>query len=159
MVNDVSGLTHDPDAAGLVAARSCRLVLMHMRGSPQTMRSLARYDHVVDEVKAELAALRAGVRLENIIVDPGIGFAKTAEQNVALLRGLRVFCRFGVPVLMGVSRKAFIGVLGGAPDPARRVSGSTAAALYVLEPGADILRMHDVHETVQALRVWTTLRS
>jgi dihydropteroate synthase len=163
MVNDVSGLTHDPDAAGIVAARGCRVVLMHARGTPQTMQSLARYDNVVDEVKAELearieGAVRAGVRLENIIVDPGIGFAKTAAQNVALLRGLRAFCAFGVPILVGVSRKAFIGALGGESDPARRVPGSIAAALYALEHGADILRVHDVRETVQALRVWTALR-
>jgi dihydropteroate synthase len=162
MVNDVSGLTHDPDAAGLVAARGCRVVLMHSRGTPQTMQALARYDDVVDEVKAELAArieaaVRAGVRLENIIVDPGIGFAKTAAQNLALLRGLRAFCGFGVPVLVGVSRKAFIGVLGGEPDPARRVAGSVAAALYAWEQGASILRVHDVYETAQALRVWTAL--
>jgi dihydropteroate synthase len=163
IVNDVSGLTHDPDAAGLVAARGCRVVLMHSRGTPQTMQSLALYGNVVDDVKAELAArietaIQAGVRMENIVVDPGIGFAKTAEQNLALLRGLRAFCTFGVPVLVGVSRKAFIGALGGEPDPARRVSGSMAAALYALEQGADILRVHDVRETVQALKVWTTLR-
>ena len=163
MVNDVSGLTHDPDAAGLVAARGCRVVLMHMRGTPQTMQALAHYGNVMDEVKAELAArieaaVRAGVRLENIIVDPGIGFAKTAAQNVALLGGLRAFCGFGVPVLVGVSRKAFIGVFGGEPDPARRVSGSVAAAIFACEQGARILRVHDVYETAQALRVWTTLR-
>jgi len=163
MVNDVSGLTYDPEAAGVVAARACRVVLMHSRGTPQTMQSLTRYGDVVDDVKAELAArieaaIRAGVRLENIIVDPGIGFAKTAEQNLALLRGLRAFCGFGVPVLVGVSRKAFIGVLGGEPDPARRVSGSVAAALFALEHGASILRVHDVYETAQALRVWTTLQ-
>jgi len=164
MVNDVSGLSFDPEAAALVAARGCRVVLMHMRGTPQTMQALAAYDDIVDDVKAVLAArieaaVRAGVRLENIVVDPGIGFAKTAAHNLALLRGLRAFGSFGVPVLVGISRKAFIGAIGGEPDPVRRVAGSVAAALFALEQGAAILRVHDVHETVQALRVWTTLRA
>jgi dihydropteroate synthase len=164
IVNDVSGLAYDPAAAALVAARGCRVVLMHMRGTPQTMQALAQYDDVVDTVKAELsariaAAVRAGVRLENIIVDPGIGFAKTAAQNMELLRNLRTFHAFGLPVLVGVSRKAFIGVLGGQTDPARRVAGSVAAALFALEQGADILRVHDVFETVQAVRVWQTLKA
>lgn len=163
IVNDVSGLAQDPAAAALVAARGCRVVLMHMRGTPQTMQSLATYADVVEEVKAELAtrieaAVRAGVRLENIVVDPGIGFAKTAVQNVALLRGLRAFCGFGVPVMVGVSRKAFIGAIGSETDPTRRVAGSVAAALLALEQGAGILRVHDVYETAQAVRVWTTLR-
>jgi dihydropteroate synthase len=163
MVNDVSGLTHDPDAAALVAALGCRVVLMHMRGTPQTMPSLAGYDDVVGEVKSALAArveaaVQAGVRRENLVVDPGIGFAKTAAHNVALLRGLRAFCAFGVPVLVGVSRKAFIGAIGGEADPVRRVAGSVAAALFALEQGASILRVHDVYETMQAIRVWTTLR-
>jgi dihydropteroate synthase len=164
IVNDVSGLAYDPEAAALVAARGCRVVLMHMRGTPATMQSLAAYGDVVDEVKAELAArieaaVRAGVRPENIVVDPGIGFAKTAAQNIALLQGLRAFCALGFPVLVGVSRKAFVGALGGEADPARRVAGSVAAALFALEQGASILRVHDVHETAQAVRVWTTLRA
>jgi dihydropteroate synthase len=163
LVNDVSGLTHDPEAAPLLAARACRVVLMHMRGTPQTMQSLAAYDSVVDEVKAELAAridaaLRAGIRLDNIIIDPGIGFAKTAPQNVELLRRLGEFRAFGVPVLVGVSRKAFIGHIAGEPDPARRMAGSLAASLFALGQGAAILRVHDVAETVQAVRVWQTLR-
>jgi len=163
MINDISGLSFDPEAAALVAARGCRVVLMHMRGTPQTMQGLATYDDVAEEVKAALAArieaaVRAGVRLENIVIDPGIGFAKTAAHNVALLRGLRAFCGFGVPVLVGVSRKAFIGAIGGEPDPVRRVAGSVAAAMFALEQGASMLRVHDVYETVQAVRVWTTLR-
>jgi dihydropteroate synthase len=162
MVNDVSGLTYDPEAAPLVAAHGCRVVLMHMRGTPQTMQALATYDDVVDEVKAALAArieaaVRAGVRLENLVVDPGIGFAKTAAHNVELLRRLREFCAFGVPVMVGVSRKAFIGALSGEQDPVRRVGGSIAASLFALEQGASILRVHDVPETAQAVRVWTTL--
>jgi dihydropteroate synthase len=162
VINDVSGLVHDQDAAALVAARACRVVLMHMRGTPQTMQALAQYDDVVDDVKAELAAriegaLRAGVRLENIIIDPGIGFAKTAVQNIELLRRLGEFRTFGVPVLVGVSRKGFIGRIAGEDDAARRMPGSVAAALFALDQGAAILRVHDVAETVQAVRVWQTL--
>jgi dihydropteroate synthase len=163
IINDVSGLTHDPAAAPLVAARVCRVVLTHMRGTPQTMQALSKYDDVVNDVKAELAAridgaVRAGVRLENIIIDPGIGFAKTASQNVELLRRLGEFRTFGVPVLVGVSRKGFIGHIAGEEDATRRMPGSIAAALFALDQGAAILRVHDVAETWQAVRVWQTLR-
>jgi dihydropteroate synthase len=162
MVNDVSGLTYDPDAAALVADRGCRVVLMHSRGTPQTMQGLRDYTDLVEDVKAELAARiaaaeRAGVRWENIAIDPGIGFAKTASQNVELLRRLRELSIFGLPILVGVSRKSFIGTFGGEPDPQRRVPGSLAAALFALEQGATILRVHDVSETAQAVRIWQLL--
>ncbi len=162
IVNDVSGLTYDPAAAPLVARRGCRVVIMHSRGTPQTMAALTQYGDLVAEVKGELgtrieAAGRAGVRRENIIIDPGIGFAKTAEQNLELLRRLGEFQDFGLPILVGVSRKSFIGRCGGEPDAARRGPGSIAAALWALSQGASILRVHDVAETVQALRVWQTL--
>ena len=135
IINDVSGLTHDPNAAAVVAHAQCRVVLMHMRGTPQTMAKLAQYDDVAADVCAELdqliaAAERAGIARANIIVDPGIGFAKTAAQNVALLQGLRRFTALGVPILAGVSRKSFIGAYGGEADPALRDPGSIAAALF-----------------------------
>ena len=162
MVNDVTALSHDPEAAGIVARYACRVVLMHMRGTPQTMTGLARYTDVVAEVKAELsaridAALQAGIRRDSIIIDPGIGFAKSAEQNVQLLRRLAEFAAFDLPILVGVSRKSFIGVYGGQADPLQRVSGSIAAALFAVTQGANILRVHDVAETRQALNVWQTL--
>jgi dihydropteroate synthase len=162
IVNDVSGLTYDPRAASLVAERGCRVVLMHSRGTPQTMKTLRHYDDLMADVKAELAvrieaAERAGVRRENIAIDPGIGFAKTASQNVELLRRLSELAMFGLPMLVGVSRKSFIGVFGGEPDPARRLPGSLAAALFALEQGATILRVHDIAETAQAVRIWQLL--
>ena len=162
IVNDVSGLTHDPDAANVVATADCSVVLMHMRGTPQTMASLAVYADPVAEVLAELderlqAALQAGVRHARIAVDPGIGFAKTAEQGVTLLRGLAAFKRLGCPILVGVSRKGLIGAMSGEPMPARRDLGSIAAALFALSRGARILRVHDVAGTVQAMRVWRAL--
>ncbi|MFT2093790.1 dihydropteroate synthase [Acidiphilium multivorum] len=162
IVNDVSGLRHDPAAAPLVAAAACPVILMHMRGTPATMSTQALYDDVVADVLAELAATRdaalaAGIAPAAIALDPGFGFAKRGAQNVALLRALPSFRALGHPVLAGVSRKRFIGELAGEPDPARRDPGSIAAALFAAGQGAAILRVHDVPGTVQALRVWQAL--
>ena len=162
IINDISGLTHDPGAAGLVAARGCRVILMHMRGTPATMNAHANYLDVVAEVIAELAdrrngALAAGIAAHNIALDPGIGFAKLGAQNVALLRATSRFAALGHPLVIGVSRKRFIGEIGGEPVAARRFPGSFAAGLYAARQGASILRVHDVAETVQALRVWHIL--
>lgn len=162
IVNDVSGLTYDPGAAALVAARGCKAVIMHSRGTPADMQLLTQYDDLVADVKAELlarvaAAERAGVRRGNIIVDMGLGFAKTQAQGIALLRALPAFVALGYPLLVGVSRKSFIGRYGGEAEPAKRVPGSIAAALHAAAQGAAILRVHDVAETVQALRIWHVL--
>ncbi len=162
IVNDVSGLRHDPAAAPLVAAAACPVILMHMRGTPATMSAQAVYNDVVADVLAELAATRdaalaAGIAPAAIALDPGFGFAKRGAQNVALLRALPSFRALGHPVLAGVSRKRFIGELAGEPDPARRDPGSIAAALFAAGRGAAILRVHDVPGTVQALRVWQAL--
>jgi len=162
IINDVSGLAHDPDAAAVVARYGCRVVLMHMRGTPQTMTGLTQYGDVVAEVKAELAAsieaaVRAGVSRDRIIIDPGIGFAKTAAQNIELLQRLGELHSLGLPILVGASRKSFIGTYGGEPEPTRRFPGSLAAALFAAQQGAAILRVHDVAETKQALSVWQTL--
>jgi dihydropteroate synthase len=162
IVNDITGLSHDPDAAAVVARAGCRVVLMHMRGTPRTMTGLAQYGDVVAEVKAELgarvlAAEQAGIRRADIIIDPGVGFAKTAAQTIELLQRLGEFKAFGLPILVGVSRKSFIGTFGGESDPAGRMPGSIAAALFAAQHGAGILRVHDVAETVQALRIWQRL--
>jgi dihydropteroate synthase len=162
IVNDVSGLTHDPQAASVVAEHGCPLVLMHMRGTPATMNAHAVYADVVTEVRAELAkrlaaALRAGVRPEQIALDPGIGFAKHAAHSQAILRGLPALLSLGYPLLVGVSRKSFIGTISNENRADRRLGGSLAAGLFALQHGASILRVHDVPETVQAFRVWYTL--
>jgi dihydropteroate synthase len=162
IVNDVSGLTHDPAAAGVVAAAGCPVVLMHMRGTPATMNALAAYDDVALDVHDALAeriaaAEAAGIARGRIILDPGIGFAKTAEQNLVLLRRLGLFRGFGLPLLVGASRKRVIGQYGEAPEPKRRLPGSLAAALWAAINGASILRVHDVAETVQALKVWRAI--
>jgi dihydropteroate synthase len=162
IVNDVSGLTFDRQAASVVSRFGCKVILMHMRGTPATMDSLADYQDVVAEVKAELqarilAARQAGIRDEQIAIDPGFGFAKTGEHAGVLLRGLPSIVSLGYPVLAGVSRKRFIGTLSQEPRPDRRLGGSLAAGLFALARGASILRVHDVRETVQAVRVWHSL--
>jgi dihydropteroate synthase len=162
IVNDVSGLAHDPEAAAVVAAAGCPVVLMHMRGTPATMTALATYDDVVLDVHDELAdrvaaAEQAGIARSRIVLDPGIGFAKTAEQNLELLRRLGLFRSFGLHLLVGVSRKRFIGQYGEAPEPKARGPGSLAAALWAAINGASILRVHDVADTVQALKVWRAI--
>jgi dihydropteroate synthase len=163
IVNDVSALRHDPAAAALVAARGCPVILMHMRGTPATMNSLANYADVVAEVIAELtesvdAAVAAGIAPASIMLDPGFGFAKTAEHNMELLQRLPALLVLGRPLLVGISRKNTIGMLSGETDPKRRGPGSIAAGLMALDRGARVLRVHDVAETVQAVRVWVGLR-
>lgn len=162
IINDVTALTHDPAALPLVAARRAPVVLMHMRGTPQTMNGLNAYAEIGPEVAAELgrhvaAALAAGVAAAAIVTDPGFGFAKLGAQNVDLLRNLAPLRGLGYPMLIGLSRKGFIGQLSGQPVAAQRLGGSLAAALFALTQGAAILRVHDVAETVQAVRVWQGL--
>jgi dihydropteroate synthase len=162
IVNDVTALTHDPRSRGVLAAWGAPVVLMHMRGTPMTMNSLNAYDAIGPEVAAELseqvaAAMAAGIAREAIAIDPGVGFAKIGAQNVALLRDLGPLRALGFPLLVGLSRKGFIGALSGEPVPACRLGGSIAGALFALSQGAQILRVHDVAETVQAVRVWQAL--
>jgi dihydropteroate synthase len=162
IVNDISALTFDPAAAGLVAARGCPVVLMHMRGTPASMMGLANYTDIAAEVIQELgarvlAAETAGIRRENIAIDPGFGFAKHAPHSLALLRDLSKLTSLDLPILVGVSRKGFIGSTSGARDPGSRFPGSIAAGLFALRQGAAILRVHDVRQTVQAIRVWNAL--
>ncbi len=162
IVNDVSALAHDGDAARVVAEHGAPVVLMHMRGTPATMQYLADYEDVGAEVAAEIshrivAAEIAGISRAAIALDPGIGFAKTGQQNIALLRSLSPLADLGFPLVVGVSRKGFIGTLSNEPVAARRLGGSIAGALFALTQGARVLRVHDVTETVQAVRVWQAL--
>jgi dihydropteroate synthase len=162
IINDVSALADDPLAAAVVAEHACPVVLMHMRGSSATMYTKAVYHDVVAEVRAELlvrieAATAAGVRPEQIAIDPGIGFAKLGVHSQAILRGLPDLLTLGFPLLVGVSRKSFIGAISRERAADRRLGGSLAAALFAVSRGASILRVHDVRETVQALRIWHTL--
>jgi len=162
IINDVSGF-RDPAMVEVAAGCEAGLVVMHMLGEPKTMQAEPRYEDVVNEVTGYLIAQAtvleaAGVSRDRIALDPGIGFGKTVEHNVALLQGLPQLASFGYPVLVGVSRKRFIGELTGVPEPVDRVPGSVAAACYAAEHGAHILRVHDVAETLQALKVVAALR-
>jgi dihydropteroate synthase len=162
IVNDISALRFDPQMAVLVAAEKVPIVLMHMQGTPQTMQAEPRYKDVLREVHDFLAAqvrfaIEAGVDRENIIIDPGIGFGKTLEHNLTLLRGLPTLVSMGQPLLLGASRKAFLGkILGVEPD--ERLEGSLAAAIAAVFGGAHIIRVHDVNETRKAVRVADAIR-
>lgn len=163
VVNDVSGLAHDPELAGVVGRSRAGLVLMHMRGTPATMTGLARYDDLLGEIEAELReavarAEAAGVERERIVVDPGIGFAKTPAQNLELLDRLHGLASLGLPLLVGPSRKSFIGALVDVPA-AERVAGTVAACVMAYERGARVFRVHDVEPVVQGLRVAHAIRS
>ncbi len=162
IVNDVSALAHDPAAAALAAKRGCPVVLMHMRGTPESMASLASYADVAIEVMRELAARveaaeAAGIARDRIAVDPGIGFAKRVRHSLEALRRLPVLLNLGCRILVGVSRKSFISGVADISDPKDRLPGSLAAGLYALCRGAAILRAHDVAETVQAVRTWRAI--
>ena len=162
IVNDVSGLSHDPVAAATCARRGCPVILMHMRGTPATMDAYARYQDVAVEVADELAirvqaAEAAGIVRGQIALDPGIGFAKTARQSAELLDRLPLLVGLGRPILVGLSRKRFVGALGGEVAPGARDPGSITGAIHALGRGAAIIRVHDVPGTVQALRVWQGL--
>ncbi|HEX2102346.1 MAG TPA: dihydropteroate synthase [Solirubrobacteraceae bacterium] len=157
-VNDVTAFRHDPAIAALVAEQGCDCCLMHMLGEPRTMQVDPRYDDVVSEVKAFLEeraafAVAEGVAEERIMLDPGIGFGKTVEHNLELLDRLDEIVALGFPVLLGTSRKAFLGRLVGREDPHERVAATVATNVLGLERGAAVFRVHDVAATADALTV------
>jgi dihydropteroate synthase len=164
MVNDVSALTFDPRAAEVVATAGCPIVLMHHLGTPETMQAAPRYDGpvlfaVYDWLEARIeAAEAAGIARDKIIVDPGIGFGKTVQHNLQLLNGLALLHGLGCPIMVGASRKRMIGALSGEAGVDERLAGSIALAVKGMDQGAQLHRVHDVPETVQALRVWRGLR-
>ncbi|MEO1503825.1 MAG: dihydropteroate synthase [Pseudomonadota bacterium] len=166
LLNDVSALTFDPESmsvAGEFIAKGGAVCLMHALGDPKTMQDDPRYDDVVldiyDYLERRVAACEAaGLVRDCLIVDPGIGFGKTLGHNVALLRSLSLFQGLGCPVLLGASRKRFVGTLTEEPEALRRAPGSVAVALMGAVQGAQILRVHDVRETAQALRMQHALR-
>jgi dihydropteroate synthase len=164
-VNDVTAFRHEPELAGFVADRGCDCCLMHMLGEPRTMQDDPRYDDVVDDVRAFLEeraefAVGEGVREERIMVDPGIGFGKTLDHNLELLRRLDEIVALGFPVVVGTSRKSFLGRLTGRKDPHDRIAATVATTVLALERGAAVFRVHDVAPTKDALTVATaTLRA
>lgn len=163
LVNDVSALTDDPDAMAVVASAGCPVVLMHHQGSPQTMQQNPVYADVLLEVFDWLdarieAAVAGGIGRDRIIVDPGIGFGKTLRHNLDLLNGVALLHGLGCPILLGVSRKRFIGALSNEAPASDRLGGSLAVLVAGLSQGIQLFRVHDVPESVQALRVWRGLR-
>lgn len=158
LVNDISGATYDPAMLATVAELGVPIVLMHIRGTPKTMQGLTQYVDVVQEIYDVLAerverAIAHGIPQEHIAVDPGIGFAKTYEQNLEILRHLPKLKTLGCPLLVGPSRKSFIGHILNQPDPQKRVWGTAAACCGAIAGGADILRVHDAAPMHDVCRV------
>ena len=157
-VNDVSGGQRDPALLQVVANAGCPVVLMHSRGNSRTMDQLTDYDDVLEDVRQGLlsrteAALRSGVRKEQILWDPGLGFAKSHRQNLMLLQGLETLVRESFPLLVGPSRKRFIGAVLNEPDPLARIWGTAAVACRCAQAGVAVVRVHDVGPMAQTLRM------
>ncbi len=158
LVNDVSALRFDPELAGVCADAGCDVCLMHMLGEPRTMQEDPRYDDVVDDVRAFLEerlafAVAEGIAEERVLLDPGIGFGKTTDHNLELLRRLDELTTLGRPVVVGTSRKSFLGRLTGREVASERVAGTVATNVIALERGATVFRVHDVAPNVEALTV------
>src|SRR5687768_8268041 len=158
LVNDVTAIRGDPRMASVIQEAGCPVILMHMQGEPKTMQKDPHYKDVVREVRDFLAeraeyAVAAGVRPENIIVDPGVGFGKNLEHNLALLHNLDEIVDLGFPVLIGASRKSFIGRITGVQEARDRVSGTVATTVLAFEQGATFFRVHDVRANREALAV------
>ena len=163
LINDVSGFTFDAALAPVAAQAGVPVCVMHAQGDPATMQEAPSYDNVLldvyDFLSEQVDRLEAiGVLRDQIVIDPGIGFGKTVEHNLTLLRNLSLFHGLGCPILLGVSRKGFIGKIGGAAQADQRAPGSIAVGLAGLAQGVQILRVHDVAETVQAVRLWQAVR-
>jgi len=163
LINDVSALTYDDRSANIVAAAGAPVVLMHHKGKPETMQDDPRYDDVLVEIYQWFedriaAAVEAGIARDKILIDPGFGFGKNVAHNLELMNGLALFHSLGCPIVVGASRKRTIGALSGEVPSDKRLGGSIAFALKAAEQGAQIVRVHDVFETVQALRIWRGLR-
>jgi len=163
MINDVSALTYDPRSSEVAASLGVPVVLMHHQGAPEVMQDDPRYEDVLVEVYLWLeeriaAAVEAGVAREKILVDPGFGFGKNVGHNLEIMNGLALFHSLGCPLVVGASRKRTIGALSNEAPADRRLGGSIAFAVKAAEQGAQILRVHDAFETVQALRVWRGMR-
>ena len=157
MLNDVSACSFDPDM--VLAAQNTPICLMHAQGDPKTMQENPSYDNVLLDVYDYLSSrvahcVASGVKRSQIVIDPGIGFGKTPEHNLKLIQGLSLFHGLGCPVLLGASRKRFIGTIGAAPEVQDRAPGSIAIALAGISQGVQITRVHDIAETKQALRLW-----
>ncbi len=162
IINDVSALRHDPDSVQIVADSKIPVCLMHMKGTPQNMQNSPKYDNVIDEImlffeqRLEFMS-QFNINFNNIVIDPGIGFGKSLEHNLSIIKNISRFKEFGCPVLLGTSRKSFIGNICSENDPCNRIYGSIASVIYGMEKGIDIFRVHDVKETRQAMEVYSAI--
>lgn len=161
IVNDVTGCEGDPEMLGVVAAGECGVCVMHMLGTPRDMQKNPRYDEVVAEVKAYLASRRdvleaAGIPRESITLDPGIGFGKTFEHNLELLRRIDEFHELGCPLLVGHSRKRFLGEILGDPE-ADRTAATVGVAMHLASAGVQVIRVHDVRPVAEALQAFAAV--
>jgi len=159
--NDVSALTYDEDSLELAAKLNCPIILMHAQGTPENMQDNPSYEDALGEIKLWLStrvavAMGSGIKQDNIIVDPGIGFGKKLEHNLVILKHLESFREIGCAVLLGASRKSYINKIDGSKVD-NRLGGSLATAIWGAANGADIIRVHDVNETVQALKIWEAI--
>ncbi len=155
-VNDISGGRHDPEIFNVIANKGCPYVLTHSRGNSKTMDSLAKYTNVIKDVKNELfnqidLAISKGVKNNQIIIDPGIGFAKNVDQNLTILKNIEEFISMNYPVLIGASRKRFIGSIINEPDPTKRIFGTAAVVSRCVLAGVNIIRVHDIEQISQVI--------
>lgn len=162
IINDVSALEYDQNSLQLVKESGFPVILMHSQGTPETMQKNPKYENVLLDIYDYLEArievcLKAGMSLSKIIIDPGIGFGKTVEHNLQIIANISLFHGLGVPILIGTSRKSFIGKLTGQEEAMKRVSGSIASAQICLDQGVQILRVHDIEETAQAISIWNAV--
>lgn len=158
IINDVSALEHDPQSTNVVAEAKVPVILMHMQGVPQDMQENPSYNNVVDDVLEYLKGRieyceTHRIQIQNLVLDPGIGFGKTLTDNLLIIRNIKKFCDLGAPILFGTSRKSFIGKISGEEDANQRLPGSLSSALYGLSQGVKLFRVHDVKETVQAFQI------
>ncbi|MCF7808542.1 MAG: dihydropteroate synthase [Candidatus Marinimicrobia bacterium] len=163
IINDVSAGIADEAMLSTVAETGAVYVMMHMQGTPQTMQDAPVYENVITEIKEYFKnriqeAERQGVKISNIVLDPGIGFGKQLDHNLKIIAQMKAFCALGHPILLGASRKSFIGSIDGS-EVAARMGGSLAAVLAAFQQGVQIFRVHDVHETRQALHIFTAIQS
>lgn len=162
IINDISALTHDPYSVGVAAEAKVPIVLMHMQNTPVDMQEKPKYNNVIKEIfdflKSRISYCETqGIDAEMLIADPGIGFGKTLEHNLIILRNIKEFQKLGVPVLLGASRKSFIGKITGENNPDQRLAGSLASVLWGMSQGVNIFRVHDVKETVRAIQVYQSV--
>lgn len=163
-INDVSGLTHDPESIEVAASTDVPLFIMHMQGDPQVMQNNPSYENVVNEVfqylQCSISLLKTKhIEIDRIILDVGIGFGKTLEHNLLLLRNIKKFHDLGCPLLLGTSRKSFIPALSNGEPADKRLAGSLSSALWGLSQGVQIFRVHDVAETAQAFKIYEAIES